>query len=361
LLPSKTLYIDPHVTYHSLVPTLALFCNRCFHFHLISDAGAQAGRTLKSSEETEYSHQELFNHTTDIYSPLKNYTISLQNYTVEVPEEVVSIYNDTHAYLEELSGHVSSLFNHTYDGEEVTYNHSDVHQALFNHTKPVYHDAESSKEYEHPTFTFTFPTLTAETFSSVAAAVTATPELSTLLAAASAVGLDEVLADESLVATVFAPTDAAFAAFLETYGLTPEELLAETDLVSLVLSYHVVPEVAATADSLSDDQKLSTLNEGQEITVIKFNHIFKNLRVFLDPSDEDAPNARVVGADIQAGESIVHIINQVLVPDNFPLTPLGGDAAAADAAAAATATTPILEVEDGADGFEGQTIVEKVG
>src|SRR5690606_21495014 len=39
--------------------------------------------------------------------------------------------------------------------------------------------------------------------------------------------------------TVFAPTDAAFEALLDDLGLTAEELLANTELLNTVLTYHV--------------------------------------------------------------------------------------------------------------------------
>jgi len=152
---------DPNLTrtkpfIHSLT-TVTLSCNCRLLFHLISAAAAQAGRILKSSEEFYHHHQKLLNHTADIYSSFKNYTTSLHNYTVEVPEVFVSIYNHTrnktNAYLEELSGHVSSLFNHSDEGEVTNYTHSDIRQALFNYTKQVHHAAESAKKYELPTFT----------------------------------------------------------------------------------------------------------------------------------------------------------------------------------------------------------------
>lgn len=52
------------------------------------------------------------------------------------------------------------------------------------------------------------------------------------------------LDDPALVATVFAPTNAAFASLLQTLGITQDQLLASPILPG-VLKYHVVPGVAA--------------------------------------------------------------------------------------------------------------------
>lgn len=146
-----------------------------------------------------------------------------------------------------------------------------------------------------------------------------------MLEVASAVGLAEALIDENLVATAFAPSNDAFASFLSAYDITADQLIAQPDLASLVLSYHLVPGVAATASSLTNGQELPTQNEGETITVIK-----RQGDVLLDPTGQDAPNALVVRADIPAGKAIVHIINQVLIPANFPLSRGDGAAAAAD-------------------------------
>ena len=43
-------------------------------------------------------------------------------------------------------------------------------------------------------------------------------------------GLDKVLDDTELVASVFAPTNAAFEAALKAYGWTAEEALAESNV-----------------------------------------------------------------------------------------------------------------------------------
>ncbi|MEZ5297163.1 MAG: fasciclin domain-containing protein [Ilumatobacteraceae bacterium] len=55
-----------------------------------------------------------------------------------------------------------------------------------------------------------------------------------------AAGLVETLSGEGEL-TVFAPTDAAFADALEALGLTADELLADTDTLTSILTYHVVP------------------------------------------------------------------------------------------------------------------------
>jgi hypothetical protein len=135
-----------------------------------------------------------------------------------------------------------------------------------------------------------------------------------------------------LVATAFAPTNAAFAKFLNAYNLTSDQVVANPDLARLVLSYHLVPGVAAKASSLTNGQVLKTQDQGQTITVIK-----RGSTVLLDPTGQDAPNARVVQADIKAGKAIIHIIDEVLIPANFPLS--RGGAANATAAASTNVTT----------------------
>ena len=45
--------------------------------------------------------------------------------------------------------------------------------------------------------------------------------------------------------TVFAPTNDAFAALLAELGVTKDQLLADKDLLTAVLTYHVLPKSAA--------------------------------------------------------------------------------------------------------------------
>jgi uncharacterized surface protein with fasciclin (FAS1) repeats len=98
--------------------------------------------------------------------------------------------------------------------------------------------------------------------------------------------------------TVFAPTDAAFAALPAG---TIEALLADpTGTLAQILLYHVVGAQALSTD-LSDGQSITTL-QGEEVTVtIGMNGVMIN-------------NATVVVADITATNGVVHVIDAVLLP-----------------------------------------------
>jgi len=98
--------------------------------------------------------------------------------------------------------------------------------------------------------------------------------------------------------TVFAPTDAAFAALPSG---TIETLLADpTGTLAEILLYHVVSGQALSTD-LSDGQTITTLL-GEDITVtIGMNGVMIN-------------NATVVVADITATNGVVHVIDAVLLP-----------------------------------------------
>jgi uncharacterized surface protein with fasciclin (FAS1) repeats len=98
--------------------------------------------------------------------------------------------------------------------------------------------------------------------------------------------------------TVFAPTDAAFAALPDG---TIETLLSDpTGALAQILLYHVVGGQALSTD-LSDGQTITTLL-GEDITVtIGMNGVMIN-------------NATVVVADILADNGVVHVIDAVLLP-----------------------------------------------
>jgi uncharacterized surface protein with fasciclin (FAS1) repeats len=119
----------------------------------------------------------------------------------------------------------------------------------------------------------------------------------TLEAAVLAAGLQGALSGPGPL-TLFAPTDAAFAALPAG---TVESLLEDpTGLLTQILLYHVVG-ASALSSSLSDGQMIATLN-GADVTVtINAGNVFIN-------------NAQVIVADIIADNGVVHVIDAVLVP-----------------------------------------------
>lgn len=117
----------------------------------------------------------------------------------------------------------------------------------------------------------------------------------TLLAAAEAAGLVETLSGEGPL-TVFAPTDEAFAALPEG---TVEGLLADTDALAAILTYHVVAGAVMSGD-LTDGMMAPTVN-GADITVTLGETVMIN-------------DATVIAADIETTNGVIHVIDSVLIP-----------------------------------------------
>jgi len=121
-------------------------------------------------------------------------------------------------------------------------------------------------------------------------------QFNTLLAALDAAGLTGEIANGGPY-TVFAPTDAAFAALPPG---TVEGLLADTEALTAVLLYHVVAgEVTSTqAAGLPSAPTLG----GESLPITQ---VGGNLQV---------GGATVIQADVQAGNGIIHVIDAVLIP-----------------------------------------------
>ncbi|ADI15805.1 fasciclin domain-containing protein [Truepera radiovictrix] len=117
----------------------------------------------------------------------------------------------------------------------------------------------------------------------------------TLVKAVQAAGLEETLAGSGPL-TVFAPTDEAFAKLPEG---TVEGLLSDKEQLTKVLTYHVVSGKVTAADA----QTLSSAKtvEGGELSI--------------DTSDGvRVGGARVIQADIEADNGVIHVIDSVLLP-----------------------------------------------
>jgi uncharacterized surface protein with fasciclin (FAS1) repeats len=119
----------------------------------------------------------------------------------------------------------------------------------------------------------------------------------TLAAAVTAAGLVGTLQGKGPF-TVFAPTDAAFAAIQTDVDtlLKPENKSKLAD----ILTYHVVSGEATAAD-LEDGQELTTVQGGKLTVSIKGDKVMIN-------------DAHVTMADVAASNGVVHVIDKVLMP-----------------------------------------------
>jgi len=121
---------------------------------------------------------------------------------------------------------------------------------------------------------------------------------SVLLAALDATGLDDAVAGAGPF-TVFAPTDEAFGALLADLGITADQLLANSDLSSILL-YHVLGGREGTLQLLRA-RSVNTL-QGDDLSVR-----LQRFGVFVD-------NSRVINPNVNAPNGIIHTIDKVLLP-----------------------------------------------
>ena len=120
----------------------------------------------------------------------------------------------------------------------------------------------------------------------------------TLVAAVKAAGLVETLKGAGPF-TVFAPTNAAFAAL--PAGTVDNLLKAENKAkLTGILTYHVVAGAVKAAD-LKDGQKIKTV-QGEELTVS-----IKDGKVMIN-------GATVTIADVISSNGVTHVIDAVLMP-----------------------------------------------
>jgi uncharacterized surface protein with fasciclin (FAS1) repeats len=129
----------------------------------------------------------------------------------------------------------------------------------------------------------------------------ALPDFSILVEAVLAAGLQDALAAPGPL-TVFAPTNAAFVALLEELEITKEALLADTELLTRVLTYHVVPGRVLKAD-VPVGAAITTL-QGQTFTV----------DATLAITDQRARKAAITATDVLTSNGVIHVIDTVILP-----------------------------------------------
>ena len=178
----------------------------------------------------------------------------------------------------------------------------------------------------------------------VAAAGAETPEFSTLLAAVSAAdpAILEALADADAELTVFAPTDAAFAALAEALGEDAfNEILSEAGRPRLneILLYHVVggrigsaDVVAALSAAEADDMghvSLPVLTASGQAFDIAGAMGADGLDLAAGITIAEA-NLALDMVDIEASNGIIHVIDAVIVPELRTIADIVVELAGAD-------------------------------
>jgi uncharacterized surface protein with fasciclin (FAS1) repeats len=127
-----------------------------------------------------------------------------------------------------------------------------------------------------------------------------TPQVSTLVAALTSAGLvDDLQADGPF--TVFAPVNTAF----DALGADVVASLLEAgnaDLLTKILTFHVIPGAAVFSGDLSDGQTVTTL-QGETLTI------------GVTASGVTVNGASVTTADVEATNGVIHLIDGVLTPE----------------------------------------------
>ena len=120
-----------------------------------------------------------------------------------------------------------------------------------------------------------------------------------LTAALDAAGMVRVL-DGFRQYTVFAPTDDAFEAAFSALGVTAEDVLADTDLLTDILLYHVARGNRSSEQVLSSDR----------IRMLDGNFA----SISYDDEGAYIDDATIVLTDVEADNGVIHVIDQVLLP-----------------------------------------------
>ena len=123
------------------------------------------------------------------------------------------------------------------------------------------------------------------------------PEHNTLETLVIYAGLADVLTGDGPF-TVFAPTDAAFV--LLPPGLFFDAMLADNNLLTSVLAYHIIAG-QVWSENLLDDMAVTTIIDQDVYVTLNQDGVFIN-------------DAQVTVADIVTDNGVVHVIDAVLIP-----------------------------------------------
>jgi uncharacterized surface protein with fasciclin (FAS1) repeats len=128
-------------------------------------------------------------------------------------------------------------------------------------------------------------------------AAQAAGSFNTLVGALETTGLVETLKGDGPF-TVFAPTDAAFGAFTD---IELEAITSDVDLLTRILTYHVVPGDVRAADVVNLSSAPTVNGKDLSITV-------EGGEVFVD-------GRRVAQTDLVVENGVIHVLDGVLLPE----------------------------------------------
>lgn len=132
--------------------------------------------------------------------------------------------------------------------------------------------------------------------------------LTTLGSLLTGAGLLPIFNTSDLNATVFAPTNGAFNDALQALNVTVEQLTADNTTLATLLEYHVVP-VALNSTQIAGSPGASVVAATLAGPLLRVSSI--NGTVVINATGSDAT---VTTADVTAGSTIIHVINNVLLP-----------------------------------------------
>jgi uncharacterized surface protein with fasciclin (FAS1) repeats len=146
-------------------------------------------------------------------------------------------------------------------------------------------------------FALSMPALARTGSSTIVELAAGTPDLSTLVTAVQAAGLVDTLSGPGNF-TVFAPTNAAFAAL--PHG-TLDALLNDIPALTNILTYHVSADYYPAEALIGQRGRIPTVQGGF-------------LRLDARGSGVHINNASVTTPDVFASNGVVHVIDRVLLP-----------------------------------------------
>jgi len=141
---------------------------------------------------------------------------------------------------------------------------------------------------------------------SIVEVAVANGSFTTLIAALEATGLDVTLSDMDSKFTVFAPTDDAFALLGQD---VIDALLADTDTLSDILTYHVISGEVDSSAAISSAGSLVEMVNGDSVGLS------------LDGDNLLVNTATVILVDVAADNGVIHVIDAVLTPPADKGTP----------------------------------------